>query len=252
MVYRVRDTAIEVALDDVPEALDGALRLERLANETSHRRLAHAVARVGRRRTEIRDVGVGARLVDVMFGNVPPRFARSSDAGLDRDSKASSSSGLDASQLAAVEHALSAIDIALIHGPPGTGKTTTVVEYVTREVTPRGSRVLCCAASNVAVDNLVERLMRARDALAGSKTSGSSAKIVRLGHPARLLASVLDASLEAQVRKSDNSALARDCEKECAALRRRLTKLGPRDRAERAGRRARASAVDQGGEVATA
>ena len=100
-----------------------------------------------------------------------------------------------------MEHALSAIDIALIHGPPGTGKTTTVVEYVTREV-KRGSRVLCCAASNVAVDNLVERLMRARDALAGSKTSGSSAKIVRLGHPARLLASVLDASLEAQVRKS--------------------------------------------------
>ena len=234
VVYRVRDTAIEVALDDAPEALDGALRLERLANETSHRRLAHAVARVGRAPNgDPSDVGVGARLVDVMFGNVPPRFARSSDAGLDRDSKASSSSGLDASQLAAVEHALSAIDIALIHGPPGTGKTTTVVEYVTREV-KRGSRVLCCAASNVAVDNLVERLMRARDALAGSKTSGSSAKIVRLGHPARLLASVLDASLEAQVRKSDNSALARDCEKECAALRRRLTKLGPRDRAERA------------------
>ena len=42
-----------------------------------------------------------------------------------------------------------------------------------------------------------------------------------------------DASLEAQVLKSDNSALAKDCEKECAALRRRLTKLGPRDRAER-------------------
>ena len=178
------------------------------------------------------DVGVGARLVDVMFGNVPPRFARSSDAGLDRDSKASSSSGLDACS-SPRWNTFSAIDIALIHGPPGTGKTTTVVEYVTREV-KRGSRVLCCAASNVAVDNLVERLMRARDALAGSKTSGSSAKIVRLGHPARLLASVLDASLEAQVRKSDNSALARDCEKERAALRRRLTKLGPRDRAERA------------------
>ena len=236
VVYRVRDTAIEVALDDPPDALDGALRLERLANETSHRRLTQAVARVGRAPNgDPSDVGVGARLVDVMFGNVPPRFARSSDVDADAydgDSNASSSSGLDASQLAAVEHALSAIDVALIHGPPGTGKTTTIVEYVTREVR-RGSRVLCCAASNVAVDNLVERLMRARDALAGSKTSGATAKIVRLGHPARLLASVLDASLEAQVLKSDNSALAKDCEKESAALRRRLTKLGPRDRAER-------------------
>ena len=37
---------------------------------------------------------------------------------------------------------------------------------------------------------------------------------MRIGHPARLLESVLDASLEAQVLKSDNSALARDCEKE--------------------------------------
>jgi len=38
---------------------------------------------------------------------------------------------------------------------------------------------------------------------------------VRLGHPARLLPAVLEASLEAQVLRSDNSALARDCEKEC-------------------------------------
>ena len=159
------------------------MRLERLANETSHRRLAHAVARVGRAPNgDPSDVGVGARLVDVMFGNVPPRFARSSDAALDRDSKASSSSGLDASQLAAVEHALSAIDIALIHGPPGTGKTTTVVEYVTREV-KRGSRVLCCAASNVAVDNLVERLMRARTRSPDRRRAGRARRSFGWGIP---------------------------------------------------------------------
>ena len=113
--------------------------------------------------------------------------------------------------------------------------------------------MLCCAASNVAVDNLVERLMRARDALAGSKTSGATAKIVRLGHPARLLASVLDASLEAQVLKSDNSALAKDCEKEeCAALRAsdETRAQGPRgtQRDERELRRPRGEdATTQGG-----
>ena len=115
----------------------------------------------------------------------------------------------------------------MIHGPPGTGKTTAVVEYVTQEVA-RGSRVLCCAASNVAVDNLVERLMRSRGDAERKLGSGAQAKIVRIGHPARLLESVLDASLEAQVLKSDNSALARDCEKECRELRRVLLKLDPR------------------------
>lgn len=77
-----------------------------------------------------------------------------------------------------------------------------MVEVVLQEVA-RGSRVLAAAASNIAVDNLVERLVRADPKL----------KIVRLGHPARLLPQVLDSSLEAHVLRSDNSALARDCRK---------------------------------------
>lgn len=46
----------------------------------------------------------------------------------------------------------------LLHGPPGTGKTTTVVEIILQEV-KRGSKILACAASNIAVDNIVERLV---------------------------------------------------------------------------------------------
>lgn len=86
---------------------------------------------------------------------------------------------LDDTQAGAVSLALSAKDVALIHGPPGTGKTTAVVEYILQEVR-RGSRVLAAAASNVAVDNLVERLARADRTL----------KVVRVGHPARLLPQV--------------------------------------------------------------
>lgn len=62
----------------------------------------------------------------------------------------------------------------------GTGKTTAVVEIILQEVA-RGNRVLACAASNIAVDNLVERLVSAAPKL----------KTVRLGHPARLLPQVL-------------------------------------------------------------
>ena len=96
---------------------------------------------------------MGGRLVEVLFGKVPPRFGGSGGLGglggpggsgaIDGGSDGSSAGkwrlkplnkGLDASQLAAVKHALSAADVALIHGPPGTGKTTAVVEYIAQEV----------------------------------------------------------------------------------------------------------------------
>lgn len=58
----------------------------------------------------------------------------------------------------AISKALSSKNVFLLHGPPGTGKTTTVVEIILQEV-KRGSKILACAASNIAVDNIVERLV---------------------------------------------------------------------------------------------
>ena len=87
----------------------------------------------------------------------------------------------------------------------------------------RGLRVLACAASNVATDNLVERLAKADARL----------PLLRLGHPARLLPSVLGASLDAQVLQSDNSGLAQDIRKEIRDGQSRLLRLGRWDRDER-------------------
>ena len=317
VVYRVRDAQLEIALDETPDdgTLDGTLRLERLANETSHKRLVDAVRDIGRAGETGEGVDLarfpGARLVEVLFGSTKPKFATvravkngadgaSASAREDESDVADSppiflessatvvdpfepiDRALDRSQKNAVARALAAEDVALIHGPPGTGKTTAVVEYVLQERL-RGRRVLCCAASNVAVDTLVERLLRSdfadadsqSGASSGPERGGSSSRkgaesvsdrrrreksssrteksktktreknprgarrvtetLIRLGHPARLLPSVLDASLEAAVARSDDSALARDCERECADLRRRLAKLTSREhRAERA------------------
>lgn len=61
----------------------------------------------------------------------------------------------------AITKALSSKNVFLLHGPPGTGKTTTVVEIILQEI-KRGSKILACAASNIAVDNIVERLARHR------------------------------------------------------------------------------------------
>merc|ERR1712133_312350 len=64
---------------------------------------------------------------------------------------------LDLSQKEAVTSALLQKELSMVHGPPGTGKTTTLVEIIWQCV-QRGEKVLVTSASNVAVDNLGERL----------------------------------------------------------------------------------------------
>ncbi|WP_257301024.1 ATP-binding protein [Haloarchaeobius sp. FL176] len=61
---------------------------------------------------------------------------------------------LNDSQRYAAYHGLCADDITLIHGPPGTGKTRTLVTLI-RELVDRGNRILACAHSNQATDNLL-------------------------------------------------------------------------------------------------
>ena len=113
---------------------------------------------------------------------------------------------LDARQRAAVDAALRSGDIALIHGPPGTGKTRTLVEVIRQRVA-RGERVLCAAPSNTAVDNLGIRLGQA------------GVRAVRLGHPARVAATLAALTLDAQVDADGATKLAREWRDRARALR---------------------------------
>lgn len=108
---------------------------------------------------------------------------------------------LNDSQKDAIRFAIASPEIALIHGPPGTGKTHTLVELIL-QLLKQDLRVLVCGPSNISVDNIVERL-------APHKIS-----IVRLGHPARLLPSVLNHSLEVLTRTSEAAAIVQDVRKE--------------------------------------
>ncbi|KAL6785032.1 hypothetical protein ACKKBG_A02145 [Auxenochlorella protothecoides x Auxenochlorella symbiontica] len=213
VVYRLRDDSIVIAVDDTPEdGLDVPLRLEKLVNTVTHTRMKAALNTLA----SASEHG-SSPLIDVCFGRRPA--APATPLGPVQWTNAS----LDETQREAVCAALSCPDLALIHGPPGTGKTTAVVEAIVQEV-GRGSRVLACAASNIAVDNLAERL------------AAAGVPVVRVGHPARLLPQVLDVSLEAKVLRSDNSALAKDCRKEMKALNAQLLKLqGRREGAARRG-----------------
>ncbi len=78
-------------------------------------------------------------------------------------------------QKKAVEKAISSPDFFLIHGPPGTGKTTTLVEIIL-QLYKQGKKVLVTADSNTAVDNILERV---------SKYIQKNSDLVRVGHPAK-------------------------------------------------------------------
>lgn len=222
VVYRTTDTSVIVAVDEYEEGMDVPLRLEKLANEVTYDRLQSALQRLSA--VVASGTGTCTSLVDVIFHRRLARFAKN----MSQEKLNFINKNLDESQKRAVVHALSAADVALIQGPPGTGKTTTVVEIIAQEVL-RGSRVLACGASNLAVDNLVERV-----SVIDLGDRFGRINVVRVGHPARLLPQVLDSSLEVKVLQNDESALARDCQREIKNINSRLLKLGKRsDRAER-------------------
>lgn len=81
--------------------------------------------------------------------------------------------GLNATQELAVNEVLCAKDVMVVHGPPGTGKTTTLVEAI-YETLRRECQVLVCAQSNMAVDWISEKLV------------DSGLSVLRIGNPTRV------------------------------------------------------------------
>lgn len=134
-------------------------------------------------------------LMRILFGHTPPTPPTAIDSFDYFDSN------LNESQKEAVRFALASPDIALIHGPPGTGKTYTLIELI-RQLLRLNRRILVCGPSNVSVDNIVERLAPLK------------VPIVRVGHPARLLPSVLDHSLEVLTHTSDAGSIVKDVRRE--------------------------------------
>ena len=166
--------SIEVSVPDWPDG--ERFRLDRSSDEVTRKRQEAALhsARQARGRT--------GQLREILLGEREPQFSEPPEVDF--------SPILNPSQQEAIRFALAADDLAIIHGPPGTGKTTTVVELIL-EAVKRGQKVLACAPSNTAVDNLLHRLIAA------------GAKAVRLGHPARVDVALRDYTLDAQVAEHE-------------------------------------------------
>jgi len=133
---------------------------------------------------------------------------------------------LDSSQQKAWLKAIQAEDIAIIHGPPGTGKTTTIVEIVNTLI-EKGEKVLVCASSNAAVDVLTERI------------AARGLPVVRLGNPSKITEQNLQYCLDRQVVNHPDFSLVKELKKRAEEFFRMANKYKRNfDREEREQRKA--------------
>ncbi|KAL6711436.1 hypothetical protein ACN47E_004370 [Coniothyrium glycines] len=200
VVLRVRRESVEVVLDkedaDVPGG--GKLWIVKLANDVTYKRMNQTMTRL----QKLNDQEY-TPFMRVLFGQASPTPlpSDSNDPSNPLHKLEWSDPSFNDSQKEAVRFALASREVALIHGPPGTGKTHTLIELIL-QLLKQGLRLLVCGPSNISVDNIVERL-------ASHKVS-----MIRLGHPARLLPSVLNHSLDVLTRTSEAAALVQDVRKE--------------------------------------
>ncbi|HEX5171307.1 MAG TPA: AAA domain-containing protein [Cyclobacteriaceae bacterium] len=179
VINYVRDNTMVITMnaDDLPDWIeDHLLGIDVMFDEMTYREMEAALKSVinaeNNRTAELRDILLGrnrAKFFEEEHSNVPE---------------------LNASQQKAMNKVLSVLDIGFIHGPPGTGKTTTLVHAI-RKAVEKEEQVLVCAPSNAAVDLLADKL------------SDQGLRVLRIGHPARVTEQSLSKTLDARIAGHD-------------------------------------------------
>lgn len=169
VVMEKGNTHLVVAYQDPPPAyvFRKKVRLDLFANDVTFRRMKEALF----------SLQEGALLTQLLLN----RYEAAGDLPLPE--LTSIQKQLNAHQQKAVQHSVASRDFFLVHGPPGTGKTTTLVEVILQHVR-KGRKILATADSNTAVDNMVEKLIALK------------ASVIRIGNPARLNPSILSVSMD--------------------------------------------------------
>ncbi|TKX58702.1 AAA family ATPase [Halorubrum sp. ASP1] len=166
---------------------------------------------------------------DVLFGRREPEFREPSERppgspGTDDPDAPDAYIGNNAAQNEAVELAVDAEDLALIHGPPGTGKTYTIARAI-RALVAEGNRVLLSAFTNRAVDNALAALRDQGfdDVLRVGTETGvrgdmQDVRLVQRGEPNAKAAELRDAPVVAATTAACGSRVMRECEFDVALV----------------------------------
>ena len=201
VVNYVSDNTLVITLngEDLPDWIDnGMLGVDVMFDEMTYKEMEYALKTVmkaeGNRLAELREVllGDGNQLQVTLQGT--------------SNQQPATSILLNESQNRALDKIINTPDVAFIHGPPGTGKTTTLVQAILA-TTRIENQVLVSTPSNAAIDLLVEKL------------SEQGLNVVRIGHPARVTEQTLSKTLDARIASHPSFAALRTLRKKLEQLR---------------------------------
>lgn len=180
--------------DDLPDWIDdGKIGVDLLFDDRSYREMDMAIQEsIGAKKSRL------AYLLNVCFGKHPPSQQKAGKI---------SHPYLNASQLQAVQHVLNAEDLAIIHGPPGTGKTTTLVAAIA-ELSKTEKPILVTAPSNAATDHITHELGK------------EGLKVVRVGNLSRMDDQILPFTLEYLLASHSRSSELNNYKKRAEEMRR--------------------------------
>lgn len=166
---------ITLRTDELPEwSRDGKLGIDVLFDDNSYDEMQDAVKQA----SSIAEKNEG-KLVDILIGEKTPTFHTEKPQFFAKN--------LNESQSGAVEKILQANELAIVHGPPGTGKTTTLVQAIKALVHQDRKQVLVVAPSNTAVDLLSEKLHL------------EGLNVVRVGNPAKVTERLMSLTLDSKM-----------------------------------------------------
>ena len=187
---------ITLRTDELPHwSRDGKLGIDLLFDDNSYDEMQNALKLA----STLSEKPKEAHLIKVLTGEKPATFETAVPHF--------SSTVLNDSQQAAVSRILSANELAIVHGPPGTGKTTTLVQAVKALIQQDHRQVLVVAPSNTAVDLLSEKL------------SDEGLNVLRVGNPARVSDRLMALTLDSRMAEHSSMKEIKKMKKQANELR---------------------------------
>lgn len=167
---------ISFLVDELPDwSRRGKLGVDLLFDEYSYREMANALRQAKELATDPRQGKLIRKLIggEQLYTGEKDTFFEHPD--------------LNVSQNSAVQQVLTTTDIALLHGPPGTGKTTTLIRAIAALSKSNNKQILVVAPSNTAVDLLTERL------------DAAGIAVTRIGNPVKVSEHLQELTLNSRI-----------------------------------------------------